>query len=81
MFDKIKQIQQLKTMQSALKKEVVTIEEQGVKITINGNLEVQEIVLSPDLEKEAQEQILKDSFNKAVKQVQMKMAQQFSGMF
>ena len=81
MFDKIKQIQQLKTMQSALKKEVVTIKEQGVKITINGNLEVQEIVLSPDLEKEAQEQILKNSFNKAVKQVQMKMAQQFSGMF
>ena len=81
MFDKIKQIQQLKTMQSALKKEVVTIEEQGVKITINGNLEVQEIVLNPDLEKEVQEQILKNSFNKAVKQVQMKMAQQFSGMF
>ena len=81
MFDKLKQIKQLKEMQAQLKQEEATIEEQGTKITINGNMEVQEILLNPELDKEAQERILKDSFNKAVKKIQMSMAQQFSGIF
>lgn len=80
MFDKFKQIKQLKEMQEAMKKEEVTIEKEGIKITLNGNFEVVEINLNPDLSLEDQANFLKQSFNEAVKKVQTNMAQKFSGM-
>ncbi len=80
MFDKLKQLKDLKVMQEEIGREVVTIGRQGVEITINGKFEVQSISLNPKLEKTEQEIVLKQCFNEAVKKLQMNMAQKFSGM-
>ncbi|MBU4023166.1 YbaB/EbfC family nucleoid-associated protein [Patescibacteria group bacterium] len=80
MFDKFKQLKNLKDMQEAMEKEAITIARQGVEITINGKFEVQEVSINPKLEKKEQEIVIKQCFNEAVKKLQMNLAQKFSGM-
>lgn len=80
MFDKLKQISQLKKMQEKMKEERVEVNENGIKVVINGNFEVEEIVLNQELNLEEQTIILKKLFNQAVKEVQVKLAQSFSGL-
>ena len=80
MFDKLKQLKNLKDMQEAMEREAITVARQGVEITINGKFEVQEVSINPNLEKKEQEIVIKQCFNEAVKKLQMNMAQKFSGM-
>lgn len=77
MFDKLKQINELRKMQAQIKKEMVQVESEGVKVVINGAFEVQEIVLSPALKKEDQERILKECLNEAGKEIQGRLAKNF----
>jgi len=81
MFDKLKQLAQLKEMESKMKEERIVVENNGVKIVINGKLEIEEIALNPQLGLEEQQRIVKDCFNEAVRKIQMSMAQKFSGLF
>jgi DNA-binding protein YbaB len=46
-----------------------------VSVTINGNLEVEEIKLSPDLGNEDQQEILKQCLNEAREKIQKTLAQ------
>ncbi|MCD5396137.1 MAG: YbaB/EbfC family nucleoid-associated protein [Candidatus Pacebacteria bacterium] len=71
-FDKLKQLREIKQIQEKLKKETVEVEREGIKVVLNGNLEVVEIVLNPELEKTDQEEILKDLINRAIKKIQQK---------
>lgn len=84
MFNKLKQFKELrdkaKHMQSALADESVVIEKKGVKIVINGNLEVTSINIDNEINKDNLEQILKESFNEGVKKVQKLMAQKMQEM-
>ncbi|MFQ3675440.1 MAG: YbaB/EbfC family nucleoid-associated protein [Endomicrobiia bacterium] len=80
MFDKIKQAKQLLELQAQLKKEKAESEKNGVKVVINGKLEVEEIFLNPSLEIKKQEELLKDCFNDVIKKMQMKLAQKMAGM-
>jgi DNA-binding protein YbaB len=80
MFDKLKQMKQLKEMQESIKNERVEAERHGVKIVINGRFEVESIELNPQLEKELQEKAVKECFNEAVRKAQMAVAQKFSGL-
>jgi DNA-binding protein YbaB len=80
MFDKLKQIGQIKKMQEKMKEERIEANEKGVKIIINGNFEVEKIVLNQGLNSEEQAIILKRLFNQAVKDIQVKIAQNFSGL-
>jgi len=80
MFDKLKQLKNLKDMQEAMEKEAISVTRQGVEITINGKFEVQEVSINPKLEKKEQEIVIKQCFNEAVKKLQMNLAQKFSGM-
>jgi len=80
MFDKLKQLAKLKEIQSKLKQEFVTSEREGVKVTINGELAVEEIVLNPELAPEEQAQILKELLNEAAKKIQDKIKDQFVGL-
>lgn len=83
MFNKLKQIKDLrsqaKQMQDALAQETITVEEHGVKIIMNGNMEVLEITVnsvnSPSFEKD-----LKNCFNEAIKKTQKLMAQKMYQM-
>jgi len=78
MFDKLKQINELRKMQQKMKEEKVEIVENGVKVVLNGNFEAEEIVLNPELSSEEQANTLKKCFNRATKDLQMKLAQGFS---
>ncbi len=83
MFNKLKQIKDLrhqaKTLQSTLSGEKVTIEKRGVKMVINGNLEVVELSIA-DKQQDNLESALKDCFNDGIKQVQKIMAKKMQEM-
>lgn len=81
MFDKLKQIKQLREMQNIIKKERVEIEKNGIKVIVNGKFEIEEICLNKELNYEEQEKVLKDCLNQAIKEIQLLIARKFSGMF
>jgi DNA-binding protein YbaB len=74
MFDKIKKLQELKKMQEEFKQEKVTVEKQGVAVTINGNFEVEDIKLSTELGTQDQQEILKQCLNEAREKIQKTLA-------
>jgi len=75
MFDKLKQIKQLKELQNKLSKEEIIVEKDGVKIIINGKMEIKKVQLNPSLSFEKQEELIRDCFNDAVKKLQMSITQ------
>jgi len=80
MLDKLKQIKQLRDIQSALAKELATVEKNGVVVVINGKMEIENITINATLQKEEQEKLLKECVNDAIKQLQRIMASKMSGM-
>lgn len=80
MFDSFKQLKQLKELQSAIQKEEVTAERDGVRVTMNGAFEVSSVTIAEEIAKEKLEKILKDVFNEAVKNAQNAIAQKFASM-
>lgn len=84
MFNKLKQFKDLrsqaKTMQSALAQETITEEKNGVKIVLNGNMEITELTLSESLSKSEQERTVKNCFNEAIKRTQRLMAKKLQEM-
>lgn len=67
-------------MQQMVAGERVTAERNGVKVTINGTLMVEEISLNPELSQIDQERALKDAFNDANKKMQTQLASKLGGM-
>ena len=84
MFNKLKQFKDLrsqaKTIQSALSQESIVIDKGGIKITMNGNMEVNAVVINEDLSKDSLEGLLADAFNEAIKKTQRIMAQKMQEM-
>jgi DNA-binding protein YbaB len=84
MFNKLKQFQDLrhqaKTMQSALAEETITEEKNGVKVVLNGNLEIISLSLNESLNKSAQEEATKNCLNSALKRAQKLMAKKLQDM-
>lgn len=84
MFNKLKQFKDLrsqaKTMQNALAQENITEEKNGVKITLNGNMEITELVLNPNLSTDEQSRAIKSCFNDALKKTQRLMAKKMQEM-
>ena len=80
MFDKLKQLQQLKELRDSVAQEKEEVERKGIKVIINGKMEIEEIHLNPDLSKEEQEEVLKECINEAMKKIQMLLASKMSQM-
>ena len=80
MFEKLKQIKKLQEIQGALKNEKVENEKNGVKILMNGKLEVEDVQLNPDLSLAEQEKVVRDCINDAMKKVQMVVARKMQSM-
>lgn len=84
MFSKLKQFQDLrsqaKTMQNALAQESISEERNGVKVVLNGNMEVTSLIINENLSKSAQEETLKHCFNDAIKSAQRLMAKKLQDM-
>jgi len=79
MFDNLKKIAELKKMQDSFKKERLTVEKRGVSITINGNMEIEEVKLNPELSLEDQQNAVKQSFNEAKDSIQKTLAKTLMG--
>ena len=75
MFDKLQQLKQLKELKDALEKEKKEIEKEGVKVAMNGKMEIEEVRLNPQLDSEKQGEIVKDCINEAMKQIQKEITQ------
>lgn len=80
MFDKLKQMKELKSLQDEIKKESYDIEKNGVRLAMNGGMELTEIHLNPELSQDQQEQTIMQAYNELIRKVQMAMAQKFRGM-
>jgi len=84
MFNKLKQFKDLrdkaKTMQSALAEETIDQEKNGIKISLNGNLEITSVKLNSELNQSEQENSLKSCLNEAIKKAQKIMAKKMQDM-
>jgi len=80
MFDQLKQLGKLKELKDILEKEKKEVEKEGIRVVINGKLEVEEIKLNPQLNFETQERIIKECINEAMKKIQMEAAQKMMQM-
>ncbi len=84
MFNKLKQFRDLrsqaKTIQSALSEEKISEEKNGVKVLLNGNLEIIEINLNQSLSINEQADTLKSCLNNAIKKTQKIMAKKMQEM-
>ena len=84
MFNKLKQLKDLrstaKTMQDALSTERVEEEKGGVKIVMNGNMEILSVVINDGMTKAAIEIAVKNSVNDTIKKAQRLMAKKLQDM-
>ncbi|PKM91685.1 hypothetical protein CVU82_00540 [Candidatus Falkowbacteria bacterium HGW-Falkowbacteria-1] len=84
MFNKLKQLKDLrsqaKTMQNALADEKVELEKNGIKLVMNGNMEIMELSINNDSSKEEIARTTKDLFNDAIKKTQRIMAKKMQEM-
>ena len=78
MFNKLKHLKDLrsqaKQMRNVLSGETISVEKGGVKVVMNGNMEVISIAINQDLAKDSLEGILADCVNDAIKKIQRLMA-------
>ncbi|MCD6550451.1 YbaB/EbfC family nucleoid-associated protein [bacterium] len=75
MFENLKKLKQLKEIQKSLAQEKIEIQKEGVKIVMNGKMEVEEIQLNPQLDHIQQSEVLKRCINEAFKKMQIVAAQ------
>ena len=80
MFDNLKQLAKLKELKDVLEKERKEVEKEGVKVVVNGKMEIEEIKLNPQLNTAKQEEIVKDCINQAFKEVQQEAAKKMFQM-
>lgn len=80
MFDKLKQLNELRKMKNVMQAETAESERNGVRVKINGDFTVEEVFVSPEAMNSDLAKNLKHCFNDAVCKMQMIMAQKFSGM-
>ncbi len=84
MFNKLKQFRDLrsqaKILQNTLAQETINLEKNGVKISLNGNMEITALSINPELSKETLEKTLTDCFNDGIKKTQRLMAEKMQSM-
>ena len=74
MFDFMKQVSQLRQLQSQMKNERLEKEKDGIRVVVNGEMRIEEIRLNPDLPPEEQSQLLKNIINDAFEEIQKRLA-------
>jgi DNA-binding protein YbaB len=84
MFEKLKQLKDLrdkaKAMQNALAQETINTERNGIKITMDGNMNVSAVVLEKEMSKDELEKKLPDAINETIKKAQRVMAEKMRAM-
>ncbi|MDD3032478.1 MAG: YbaB/EbfC family nucleoid-associated protein [Candidatus Pacebacteria bacterium] len=80
MFDKFKQMKQLKEFENSLKKQTLSKEKNGITVTLNLKMEILDIKLNPALEIGEQEKKVRECINDAMNEAKMEMAKQAQSM-
>jgi len=84
MFEKLKQLKDLrnkaKSIQGALSEEKITGDRHGIKISMDGNMNVSAVVLEKEMTKEELEKKLPDVINETIKKAQRVMAEKMRSM-
>jgi len=84
MFNKLKQFKDLrnkaKILQNALALESVEYEKHGVKATMNGNMEITQLSISPEVNQDKLQNILTEVINETIKRAQKIMAKKVQEM-
>ncbi|PJA07565.1 hypothetical protein COX69_04385 [Candidatus Falkowbacteria bacterium CG_4_10_14_0_2_um_filter_48_10] len=84
MFSKLKHFKELrdqaKNIRQVLGKESVKTENKGVTLTMDGNMEVSEVVIDPELNPEQIAQAVKNCVNEAIKKTQRIMAEKIQSL-
>ena len=70
MFDNLKQLAKMKELKAALEKERREVEKEGIRVVVNGKMEIEELSLNPQLDPAKQEELVKDCINQAIKEIQ-----------
>ena len=76
----MKQMKELKKAQKEMKNTRVTVDQDGIKVTVNGEMKIQEILLSDDVDIAALPSSLKKTINDAMTKVQVESSQKLAGM-
>ncbi|MDO8495615.1 MAG: YbaB/EbfC family nucleoid-associated protein [bacterium] len=69
MFDALKQLNNLRKLQGELEKQIVTVEKDGVKVTINGKMKVEEVRLNSALDHANNSRLVKEAINEAIEKL------------
>jgi DNA-binding protein YbaB len=80
MFNKLKQISQLKAIKREMEQAKFEVTKDGVTVVINGAMTVENITLNPELNIERQSRMVTDCVNEAIKKSQQEMAKKLQGM-
>ncbi len=84
MFNKLKQFKDLrgqaKVMQNALGQEKIELEKNGIKIVMNGNMEITDLTIENQSDPSSTAKTMKDLFNDAIKKTQRIMAKKMQEM-
>ena len=61
MFEKLKELNNIRELQNKIKQQKVTVEKNGVIITLNGAFDLLELKLNPDMAADRLEHLVKES--------------------
>lgn len=75
MFDKLKQINQLRAAAQQIKRQRVEVDYAGVRVAMRGDFEIESIALNPELDIKAQEKAVMHAINDAKQKIQNLLAQ------
>ncbi len=76
-FEMFKNLGKLKQLSETLSSEKVVVEKEGIKVVMNGKMEVEELTLNSQLPLNKQQQLLKECFNEAVRKLQLSLMSKF----
>lgn len=74
MFQKFSELKKAKKLQEAFSSERVKLEREGIEVTVNGQMKIEEIQLNSQLAAEEQEEALVALLNEAFSILQKKVA-------
>lgn len=84
MFNKLKQYKDLrsqaKVLQNMMSQQSVTVEKNGINLTVNGNFEITSLKILEEKSKEQLEKNITDNVNEAMKKVQRIVAEKMQSM-
>lgn len=79
MFEQLRDLKKAHEMQKAFAQEKHTVEQSGIKVTVNGNLKVEEIIISSQVQQAELGPLLTELINQAFQEIQRRLAQQLMG--